>query len=162
MGIDLPFVLAAPGHPSLDGAVARFCDDLRAETRWFGRKADYAARPSAALVRRLSANGPGIRLGAVHDGELIGLARIDLSGPSGAELLVAVAASWRRMGIALALGREVVGRAHVSGIPRIVMRTSYRGSELRDLGASLGFQVVDFGHGRVDLVRVLAPDSQTA
>jgi GNAT superfamily N-acetyltransferase len=123
---------------------------------------DQAARPSAALVRRLSANGPGIRLGAVHDGELIGLARIDLSGPNGAELLVAVAASWRRRGIALALGREVVARAHVSGIPRIVMRTSYRGSELRDLGASLGFRVVDLGHGRVDLVRVLAPHSQTA
>ncbi len=42
------------------------------------------------------------------------------------------------------------------------MRTSYRGSELRDLGASLGFQVVDLGQGRVDLVRVLAPQRQTA
>ena len=162
MGIDPPFVLVAPGHPSLDGAVARFCDELRAETRWFGRKADHAARPSAVLVRRLAADGPGIRLAAVHDGELIGLARIDLSGPSGAELFVAVAAPWRRMGVALALGREVVARAHASGIPRIVMRTSYRGPSSASSGASLGFQVVDLGHGRVDLVRMLTPDRQTA
>jgi len=172
MGIDPPFVLVAPGHPSLDGALGRFCDELRAEPRWFGRKADHAARPSAVLVRRLAADGPAIRLAAVSDGELIGLARIDLGGPSsdvrslgshgGAELLVAVAAPWRRMGVALALGREVVARAHVIGIPRIVMRTSYRGAELRELGASLGFQVVDLGQGRIDLVRMLTPDRQTA
>ena len=66
------------------------------------------------------------------------------------------------MGVALALGREVVARAHVIGIPRIVMRTSYRGTELRELGASLGFQVVDLGQGRIDLVRMLTPDRQTA
>ena len=148
MGIDLPFVLAAPGHPSLDGAVARFCDDLRAESRWFGRKADHAPRPSAALVRRLAADGPGIRLAAVHDGELIGLARIDLSGPGGAELLVAVAESWRRQGRRPGPRSRGRGARPCRGIPRIVMRTSYRGSELRDLGASLGFQVVDLGHGR--------------
>jgi GNAT superfamily N-acetyltransferase len=162
MGTDTPFVLVAPGHPSLDGALARFCDELQAEPRWFGRKADRAARPSTALVRRLAADGPGICLAAVRDGELIGLARVDLAGPCGAELLVAVAAPWRRMGVALALGREVVGRAHASGIQRIVMRTGYRGAELRELGASLGFHVVDLGEGRVDLVRVLTPDSQTA
>ena len=76
--------------------------------------------------------------------------------------MVAVAAPWRRMGVALALGREVVARAHVIGIPRVVMRTSYRGAELRELGASLGFQVVDLGQGRIDLVRMLTPDRQTA
>jgi GNAT superfamily N-acetyltransferase len=162
MGIDPPFVLTAPGHPSLDGAFARFCDGLCAEPRWFGRKADHAARPSAVLVRRLAADGPGIRLAAVREGELIGLARIDLGGPGHAELLVAVAAPWRRMGVALALGREVVARAHASGIPRIVMRTSYRGAELRELGSSLGFQVVDLGQGRIDLVRMLTPDRRTA
>ncbi len=159
MDIDPPFVVAAPGHPSLDGAIHQFCDDLRSEPRWFGRR---AAKPSTRLVDRLEATTPGICLAAVRDGQLIGLARIDATAPGGAELLVAVAAPWRGRGVALALGREVVGRAHGAGIPRIVMRTSYRSDELREIGASLGFQVVDLGQGRLDLVRTLAPDSQTA
>jgi GNAT superfamily N-acetyltransferase len=154
--------VVAPGHPSLDGAIHRFGNDLRAEARWFGRKAAGSSKPSTHLVARLEADGPGIRLAAVCDGELIGLARIDLGTAGGAELLVAVAAPWRGRGVALALGRAVVTRAHRAGIPRIVMRTRYRGAELRELLASLGFQVFDLGPGRLDLVRTLTPDARTA
>ena len=38
-----------------------------------------------------------------------------------------------------------------------MLHTSDRGDELRDLGAALGFQVVDLGGGRVDLIRTLQP-----
>ena len=161
MDIDPPFFVAATGHPSMDGAVDACCDVLRAECRWSGRRAALAATPSSRLVDRL-ATAPGIRLAAVRDGAVIGLACVDVDAPGGAELLVAVVAAWRGRGVALELGREIVARAHAAGIPRIVMRTSYRSAEQRELGASLGFQVVDLGRGRLDLVRTAPPDSQTA
>jgi GNAT superfamily N-acetyltransferase len=162
MHSDHPFVVAAPDHPSLDGAIVRFCDGLRAEARWFGRRAADCAKPSPSLIRRLASMEPGLRLAAVLDGEIIGLARIDTSAQSGPELLVAVAAPWRRQGVALALGQAIVAQAHDAGIDRVVLHTSYRGSELRELGAALGFQVVDLGRGRLDLIRTFRPASQSA
>ena len=100
MHTELPFVVVAPAHPSLDGAIVRFGDDLRAETRWFGRRGAAGPKPSSALVRRLVGTAPGPRLAAVLDGEIIGLARIDLDAPAGPELLIAVAAPWRRRALA--------------------------------------------------------------
>ena len=89
MDTDPPFLVVAPGHPSLDGAVAEFCDELRAETRWFGRRAARAPKPFPRLVERLAA-ASGIRLAAVHDGAVIGLAGIADDVGGGAELIVAV------------------------------------------------------------------------
>jgi GNAT superfamily N-acetyltransferase len=104
MGTDPPFVIAAPGHPSLDGAVGRFS----------------AAQPSD-IVRRLDAQGAAIRVAAVRDGEVIGVARIDLAGPHRAEVFVAVAAPWRRLGVAAALGRAITTRAQSLGVPTITL-----------------------------------------
>jgi GNAT superfamily N-acetyltransferase len=160
MHTDLPFVLVAPGHPSLDGAIERFCERLRAETRWFGRRGADCPKPAPSLIRRLASHEPGIRLAAVVDGEIIGLARIDV-GAAAPELLVAVDATWRRRGVALALGRAVVARAHDAGFERIVLRTSERGDRLRELAAALGFEVVDLGQG-LDLIRVLPPACRSA
>jgi GNAT superfamily N-acetyltransferase len=162
MHTDLPFVVAAPAHPSLDGAIVRFCDDLRAETRWFGRRGTAASKPSLTLVRRLAAPSPGLRLAAVHEGAIVGVARIDVEAPAGPELLVAVAAPWRGRGVALALGQAIVARAHDAGIERVVLHTSYRSAELRDLGAALGFRVVDLGSGRLDLIRTRQPEFRSA
>ncbi len=162
MELGTPHVMVAPAHPSLDGAVRRFCDELRAETRYFGRRASAAPKPAASLVRRLGAPAPGIGVAALVEGELVGLARIDDDAPGGPELLVAVARSWRGRGVALALGQEIVARAHRAGMARIVLRTSYRRSDLRELGDALGFQVVDLGQGRLDLVRRLAPATRSA
>jgi GNAT superfamily N-acetyltransferase len=159
---DPPFIVAAPAHPSLDGAIIRFCDALRNETRWLGQRGALSSKPAPSLIRRLEADEPGLRLAAVHDGEIVGVARIDTTAACGPELLVAVAEPWRRRGVALALGRAIVGRAHLVGIERIVVRTSSRGAEIREVGAALGFRVVDLGGGRVDLVRALPPASQTA
>ena len=162
MELGTPHVLVAPAHPSLDGAVLRFCDELRAETRYFGRRAAAAPKPTAALVRRLESPTRGIGVAAVVDGELIGLARIDDEAPGGPELLVAVARPWRGRGVALALVQEIVTRARSAGMTRIVLRTSDRRSDLRDVGDALGFQVVDLGQGRLDLVRSLAPATRSA
>jgi GNAT superfamily N-acetyltransferase len=162
MDLGTPHVFVAPAHPSLDGAVGRFCDELRVETRYFGRRAAAAPKPAASLIRRLESPVPGIALAALVDGQLIGLARIDEHAVGGPELLVAVAGPWRKQGVALALVTEIVARAHRAGMSRIVLRTCYRASELRQLGDALGFQVVDLGQGRLDLVRWLAPTTRPA
>lgn len=158
-----PFALVAPEHPSLDGAIDRFAAGLRNESRYFGRRGAAAPKPTPSLVRRLTAPGPDqLRLAAVADGEVIGMARLDEEAPDGAELLIAVSLPWRRQGVALALGRDIVARAHQLGHGRVFMRTCYRASELRDLGHELGFDVVDTGRGRLELVRVLAPLRRSA
>jgi GNAT superfamily N-acetyltransferase len=152
MELATPFVVVAAAHPSLDGAVHRFCDALRDEHPLVGRPS-AATAPMAALARRLEAPAPGITLAAMGDGGVIGLARIDRSAPAGPDLLIAVAAPWRRRGVATFLGRALVARAHATGVPRIVVHTGGRGTHhLRVLAHQLGFQVVDLGGGRLDLV----------
>lgn len=162
MELGTPHVVVAAAHPSLDDAVHRFCDELRAETRYFGRRGAASPKPTPSLVRRLESSEPAIELAALVDGRIIGLARIDDATTAGPELLIAVAQAWRGRGVALALGQEIVARAHRVGVPRIVLRTSYRGSDVRELGNALGFQVFDLGRGRLDLVRSLEPATRSA
>lgn len=162
MELGPPFVVVSATHPSLDDAIHRFCDALRAETRYFGRRGAAAPKPTPSLVRRLESRDPAIELAAFADGDIIGVARIDDQAPDGPELLLAVAAPWRGRGVALALGREVVARAHQAGVARIVLRGSHRGTDLRELGAVLGFEVFDLGRGRLVLVRKLEPASRPA
>ena len=159
---DLPYIVAAPAHPSLDGAIVRFCDTLRDETRWFGRRGARAPKPHPSLIRRLESTAPGLRLAAVADGDIVGVARIDSTAPCGPELLIAVAQEWRGQGVALALGEAIVKRAAAASIERIVLHTSHRSDELGAVGAALGFQVIDLGRGRLDLIRTLRPTSQSA
>ena len=73
-----------------------------------------------------------------------------------------MAAPWRGRGVGSALGRAVVARAHAAGVPRVVVRTTRHGAELRAVGADLGFQVFELGDGRADLVRTLGPITQSA
>ncbi|MET0326008.1 MAG: GNAT family N-acetyltransferase [Ilumatobacteraceae bacterium] len=162
MELATPFVVVAAAHPSLDDAVRRFCDTLRAEGRSFAHRDAASPRPTAALIRRLAPSTSGITLAAVLHGEVIGLAGIDHSTPDGPDLVVAVAAPWRRRGVATALGTALVSRAHAAGVPRIVVRTDHRVSELRELGTELGFRVFDVGRGRLDLVRSLEPAFRSA
>lgn len=157
-----PFLVVAASHPSVDDAVRDFCSSLRAETRYFGRRGAAAPKPTPSLVRRLESSEPAIALAAFVDGEIIGLARIDETASDGPELLIAVARPWRGQGVALALGLAIVARAHGAGVPRVVLRTSVCGTDVRELGNGLGFHVVDLGRGRLDLVRILEPVGRTA
>ena len=84
-----------------------------------------------------------------------GLAPIDREAPDGAELLIAVAEPWRGRGLALAIGRELVALATECGVSRVVLRASYRWSDVRAAGEALGLQSVDLGGGRLAFVRQL-------
>jgi GNAT superfamily N-acetyltransferase len=158
MDTEPPFVVAAPAHPSLDGAIHRFCDELGAEGGDLGSRRDGMA----SLVRRLTAPGPDLKLAAIVGGAVVGVARIDGSCPDGPELVIAVAARWRGRGIGSALAQAVVGRAHAAGVPRVVVRTTRHGAEFRAVGAELGYQVFELGGGRADLVRTRDPITRSA
>jgi GNAT superfamily N-acetyltransferase len=158
MSPDLPFVLAAPEHPSLDGAFGRFCAALGDELRRTGPSG--ASAPS--LIRRLGPSATGLRLAAAHDGEILGLASIEATAPHGPELLVAVVERCRRQGVGGALGQALVARAGAMGVERIVVHTNRPNPALRALGAGVGFQVVDVGAGRLDLIRTLRPVTRSA
>lgn len=150
-------VIVAADHPSLDDAVAEFAAGLLAETRYFGRRGLKAARPSPALVRRLTTAGCRNRLVGLIGGRIVAVAAVDDDALDGPELLIAVAADWRRRGLALALGREIVARATERGLERIVLRTSRRSSDVLDAGRELGLEAVDLGRGHLALVRQLVP-----
>lgn len=156
MDIDPPFVVANPAHPSLDDALGRFAAELGAEHHGRG------ATRLPARVRRLMAHGPGIAAAAVVDGEVIGLARIDLSSPAAPELLVAVLPRWRARGVAAALGATVVARAADAGVERIVVHAGDRSGRLRSLASAGGFRLVDAGGGRLDLIRTAPPVCRSA
>jgi GNAT superfamily N-acetyltransferase len=155
------FVISALGHPSLAGALERFTEELRSEPRYFGQRGNAARKPTPSLIRRLREPAPGVSLAAVVDGRVIGVARIDAAAPTGAELLIAVIESWRGRGVATALGTQVVARAATQGCHRILLHTTVRAPQVRALGATLGFDLVEIDRGRVDLVwrSVLSPAS---
>ena len=156
------FVVVAAAHPSLDDAVGRFCATLRAEARSFGRRDQTSPRPTVALVRRLEVAAPGISLAALLDGEIIGLARVDESAAEGPDLIIAVAAAWRHRGVATALGRAIVSRAHAAGVPRIVVRATHGGTPQHQFDDESGFLVFEPGRGRLDLVRSVEPAMEPA
>lgn len=141
---DTPLIVALD-HPSVTDSVDRFADVLRSEQRFFGRRAAPAPMPS--LINRLTSTG-GTRLGAMVDGQLVAMARVEPSGDTS----IAVAADWRGRGIGGTLLSATVRRAGQLGLSRLVLRSSRRSRSVAALGASIGAVTVDQGLGRVDLI----------
>ena len=145
-------------HPSVDDEVARFAATLRAEPRWFGPSAVANPKPPRSLVDRLCRSGDGLRVAAIEDGEVVGLARVDAAG----EVLIAVIPGRRGSGIGTALGAELVRRARLAGCTRLVLRSSRRSRAVGALGRAMGFTTVDVGRGRIDLILDLVPAGRSA
>jgi GNAT superfamily N-acetyltransferase len=150
--------VVAADHPSLDDDVSRFAETLRSERRTFGPSGAANPKPFPSLVERLRRDDGGVRLAALVDGEVVGLARVDRAG----EVLIAVAASHRGRGIGTSLASHLVERARAHGYGRLVLRSSRRSLAATSLGRSMGFAVVDQGRGRIDLILDLAPASYSA
>jgi GNAT superfamily N-acetyltransferase len=141
---DTPLIVALD-HPSLIDAIDQFADELRREQRFFGPRATPAPFPS--LINRVTSAG-GTRLGAMVDGQIVAMARIEASGDTS----IAVAAAWRGRGIGRALLSATVHRAGQIGIGRLVLRSTKRSRSVAALGATVGAITVDQGRGRVDLI----------
>ena len=151
---DLPFPpiedlrITAADHPSLDGGVERFADEIKAEPRYFGRLDGTGPKPFPSLIARVCSRESGFRIAALHEGRVVGLARVDDDG----EVFMVVVAEARGRGVGLALARAMIDRARADGCRRLVLRSSRRSRAAVALAESMGFVVVDLGRGRIDLI----------
>ena len=107
-----PHLVIAVDHPSLDGALQTFCDELRAEAGCTGRGPSAGRTPSAELIDRLGAPRT-MRLGVVAGGRLVAVASVDNDG----SVALAVVRDQRRRGIANELMEVVSARASAIGYP---------------------------------------------
>ncbi|HWM21010.1 MAG TPA: GNAT family N-acetyltransferase [Ilumatobacteraceae bacterium] len=140
--------ITAADHPSLDTGVARFADEVKAEPRCFGRPGGLGPKPFPSLIARVCSRESGFRIAALHEGRVVGLARVDDDG----EVFIVVVAAARGRGVGLALARAMVERARDRGCRRLVLRSSRRSRAAVALAESLGFIVVDAGRGRIELI----------
>jgi GNAT superfamily N-acetyltransferase len=107
-----PLVVVAVDHPSLDGALAAFCDELRSERGCRGRPTSSARTPSPELIERLAAPRT-MRLGVMAGRRLVAVAAVDNDGA----VALAVVRDQRRRGIAVELMEVVQARAAAIGYP---------------------------------------------
>ena len=140
--------IIAADHPSLDAGVERFADEIRAEPRCFGRPDGTGPKPFPSLVARVCSRESGFRFAALHEGRVVGLARVDDQG----EVFIVVVAAYRGRGVGLALARAMVDRARSDGCRRLVLRSSRRSRAAVALARSMGFVVADVGLGRIELI----------
>ena len=135
-------------HPSLDGELERFFDDLHHEPRYFGPSASSNPKPFRSLVDALRRRDR-FRLAALECGRVVGVARVD----EGGELFIAVVPDRRGNGIGSTLGHAAVQQAAQLGYRRIVLRTTRRSRTAgRRVGAQLGGTVVERSCGRTDMI----------
>ena len=154
---DVPsdLVIVAADHPSLDDAITSFGAELRAETRYFGRRGQRAARPSPTLVDRLTTPGCANRLAGMIGGRIVAVAAVDDDAADGPELLIAVAADWRGQGLALELGQAIVARATERGCDGSSCAPAL-GPPTCSTPAASSVSTRQLGPGRLALVRQLA------
>ena len=102
-----PHLVIAVDHPSLDGALQTFLDELRAESGCSGRGPSSGRTPPTELIDRLGAPRT-MRLGIVAGGRLVAVASVDNDGSVG---VLAVARDQQRRGFANELMEVVSTRA---------------------------------------------------
>ena len=107
-----PHLVIAVDHPSLDGALQTFLDELRAEVGCAGRGPTAARVPSPELIDRLAAPRT-MRLGVISSSRLVAVASVGNDG----SVALAVVRDHRRRGIANELMEVVSARASAIGYP---------------------------------------------
>jgi GNAT superfamily N-acetyltransferase len=149
---DSSVVCVAAEHPSLDGEVAEFVAELRAERRFFGPSGSANPKPFPSLITELERNelerSGGFRLAAMSAGRVIGLVRVD----EGGTVFIAVASDRRAQGVGTLLLTTALERAARLRYGRLVIRSSRRSRAVRRVGERLGCAVVDGDRGRTDVI----------
>ena len=105
-------LVIAVDHPSLDGALQTFLEELRSELGCSGRGPTPARTPSNELIDRLGAPRT-MRLGVIAGRRLVAVASVDNEG----SVALAVVRDHRRRGIANELMEVVSARAGAIGYP---------------------------------------------
>jgi GNAT superfamily N-acetyltransferase len=115
------FLVIAVDHPSLDSALLRFLDELRAERGCSGRGTTRGRTPYPELIDRLGAPRM-MRLGVLHDHRLLAVAAVDNEGA----VALAVVEDFRRRGIANELVQVLAERTAAIGYPPLHRFTAAR------------------------------------
>lgn len=116
-----PFLVIAVDHPSMNGTLGVFLDELRAERGCHGHGPTRGRRPFPELIDRLGAPRM-MRLGVMHENRLIAVAAVDNDGA----VALAVVEGFRRRGIANELVRVLTERAAAIGYPPLHRFTADR------------------------------------
>jgi GNAT superfamily N-acetyltransferase len=115
------FLVIAVDHPSMNGTLGVFLDELRAERGCHGHGPTRGRRPFPELIDRLGAPRM-MRLGVMHENRLIAVAAVDNDGA----VALAVVEEFRRRGIANELVRVLTERAAAIGYPPLHRFTADR------------------------------------
>jgi GNAT superfamily N-acetyltransferase len=114
-------LVIAVDHPSMNGTLGVFLDELRAERGCHGHGPTRGRRPFPELIDRLGAPRM-MRLGVMRDNRLIAVAAVDNDGA----VALAVVEEFRRRGIANELVRVLIERAAAIGYPPLHRFTADR------------------------------------
>lgn len=152
----MPPYIVAIDHPSLLSLVGPFVDDLRQESRRFGRVDAANPKPFPSLVRRVT-DPAHTRFGVMTEHGLVGMASLSHDG----EISMAVAARHRGNGHGTRLLVHVIHVAEQADFGRVLMTSSRRSRPISRLGDRLGWTAVDVAPGRLDLILDL-PRRQSA
>lgn len=115
------FLVIAVDHPSMNGTLRVFLDELRAERGCHGHGPTRGRRPFPELIDRLGAPRM-MRLGVMHGNRLIAVAAVDNDGA----VALAVVEEFRRRGVANELVRVLTERAAAIGYPPLHRFTADR------------------------------------
>jgi len=106
------FLVIAVDHPSLNGTLGIFIDELRSERGCKGHGPSRGRMPFPELIDRLAAPKM-MRLGVMYERRLIAVAAVDNHGA----VALAVVEDFRRRGIANQLVQVLSERAATLGYP---------------------------------------------
>ncbi|MFK7920083.1 MAG: GNAT family N-acetyltransferase [Ilumatobacter sp.] len=140
-------LIVAVDHPSLHHLIAPFVNDLRCESRRFGRTDAANPKPFPSLVRRVTDSGRA-RFGVIGPTGLIGMASLAVDG----EVSMAISAPHRGNGHGTALLNHVIDQADRAMFARVSMSSSRRSQPVERLGQRLGWTTLDQGRGHIDLI----------
>lgn len=152
----MPPYIVAIDHPSLISLVGSFVDDLRHESRRFGRVDAANPKPFPSLVRRVT-DPSRTRFGVMTENALVAMVSLSHVG----EISIAVAESHRGLGYGTMMLTHVIHAAEEAEFGRVSMTSSRRSRPIRRLGDRLGWTAVEVAPGRVEFILEL-PRRQSA
>ena len=142
----MPPYIVAVDHPSLSSLVTTFVEDLRGESRRFGRLDAANPKPFPSLVRKVT-DPTRVRVGVMTDDGLVGMTSLADDG----EIAMAVAAPHRGLGHGTRMLVHVIQMAEQAEFGRLHMTSSRRSGPISRLGNRLGWTPIDTQPGRLDL-----------
>jgi len=143
----MPPYIVAIDHPSLISLVGPFVEELRHESRRFGRLDAANPKPFPSLVRKVT-DPDRKRFGVMTDQGVVAMVSLSSDG----EIAMAVAAAHRKQGHGTKLLAHVMRIAEEAEFGRVFLMSSRRSRPIARLGEQLGWTAVDVSPCRLDLI----------